>query len=75
MRFAILILAAAGALLLAGCPDKPKPPSQPPIPKTEPVAPQLFKDQRDALDRAKGVGSTLDERTRDRRERSELESR
>lgn len=75
MRSAILVLAAAGALLLAGCPDKPKPPATPPVPKTEPAAPQLFKDQRDALDRAKGAGGTLDERAREQRENIERHER
>jgi hypothetical protein len=50
-----LLLAA-----LAGCDSKPKEP-----------APDLVKSQRDAMDKAKGVGDTLQKSADERRKQSE----
>jgi len=50
------IIALIGATLtLAACGEKPQPP-QPPAPQTAPV--KLFQQDRDALDKSKGVEQT-----------------
>ncbi len=56
-------------LLLAACGEEQKP-YKPPLPHsgTKEAAPQLFKEQREALDSAKGVGQTLEQGARERAE-------
>ena len=58
------ILALASILLVAGCGDK-----------TEEPPPQLFKPQRDALEKAKGVEQTLQQSADRRREQIEREEK
>lgn len=68
-----------GAVLLAACNESPKPPSSPPVPKTEAGAadakPQIFTHERQALERAKQVAPTVEDRERDMRERVERQER
>ncbi|MBI2313763.1 MAG: hypothetical protein HYU77_14785 [Betaproteobacteria bacterium] len=55
-------------LALSACDDKPpKPPYQPPVPKTEP-GDKLMKEQRDALEKAKGVGQTVEKADAEKKE-------
>jgi len=64
IRLIVLLLATA---LLAACEQKPY---QPPVPHTEPdkSATKLFEPQREALDKAKGVGNTVEQAGREREE-------
>lgn len=67
------IAAALALLVLAACDQAPKPPA-PPVPKTESGAaesPQIFREERKALERAKGVAPAVEDRERDMRERVE----
>ncbi len=59
------ILAFASILLIAGCGDKTE----------EPPPPQLFKPQRDALEKAKGIEQTLQQSADRRREQIEREEK
>lgn len=70
---AMLVLAAA----LAGCEDKPRPPSGPPVPRmeSEDVQRKIFREERRALERAKEAAPALEERDRGMRERIEREAR
>ncbi len=63
----ILLLATA---LLSACEQKPY---QPPVPHTEPdkSATKLFEPQREALDKAKGVGKTVEQASKEREEATE----
>jgi len=63
----VLLLATA---LLAACEQKPY---QPPVPHTEPdkSATKLFEPQREALDKAKGVGKTVEQASKEREEATE----
>ncbi|HSO07121.1 MAG TPA: hypothetical protein VLW45_07770 [Pelomicrobium sp.] len=76
MKFGIALLAA---VLLAACDQSPKPPSTPPVPKTESGAAeskqQIFTHERQALERAKQVAPTVEDRERDMRERVERQER
>ncbi len=76
MKLGISLLAAA---LLAACNESPKPPGAPPVPKTETGAAepkqQIFTHERQALERAKQVAPTVEDRERDMRERVERQER
>ena len=63
----VLLLATA---LLTACEEKPY---KPPVPHTEPdkSATKLFEPQRDALDKAKGVGKTVEQASQEREESAE----
>lgn len=67
------IVLVLGALPLAGCDEAPKPPSAPPVPRTEAgeAGPQIFSTERQALERAKQVAPAAEDRERDMRERVE----
>ncbi|MDD5328718.1 MAG: hypothetical protein PHX38_01850 [Sulfuricella sp.] len=60
-----LILMLASVALLAACEQKPY---KPPVPNTDQDKPavKLFEPQREALDKAKEVGKTLEQAGRDR---------
>jgi outer membrane biogenesis lipoprotein LolB len=62
-----LLLATA---LLTACEEKPY---KPPVPHTEPDKPaaKLFESQRQALDKAKGVGKTLEQASQEQKEAAE----
>ena len=63
----VLLLATA---LLAACEQKPY---QPPVPHTEPdkSATKLFEPQREALDKAKGVGKTVEQASEEQKDAAE----
>lgn len=63
-----LWISALLSFLLAACSEE-KQPYQPPTPKT-PASP-LFQNQQQALDRAKGVEQTMQDRTRTLEQKSE----
>lgn len=48
------ITLTGAVLMLAACGEKPEP-AQPPVPKTTPI----FQSEREALDKARGVGNTM----------------
>lgn len=70
MKHIGLIILLLTATLLAACEQKPY---QPPIPHTEPdkSATKLFEPQREALDKAKGVGKTVEQASQEREESTE----
>ena len=63
----VLLLVTA---LLAACEQKPY---QPPVPHTEPdkSATKLFEPQREALDKARGVGKTVEQASQEQKEATE----
>jgi outer membrane biogenesis lipoprotein LolB len=63
----VLLLATA---LLTACEEKPY---KPPVPHTEPdkSATRLFEPQREALDKAKGVGKTVEQSGQEQKEAAE----
>ena len=63
----VLLLATA---MLTACEEKPY---KPPVPHTEPdkSATKLFEPQREALDKAKGVGKTVEQASKEREESSD----
>jgi outer membrane biogenesis lipoprotein LolB len=63
----VLLLATA---LLTACEEKPY---KPPVPHTEPdkSATKLFEPQREALDKAKGVGKTVEQASQEQKEAGE----
>jgi predicted small secreted protein len=63
----VLLLAAT---LLAACEQKPY---KPPVPHTEPgkSATKLFEPQRDALDKARGVGKIVEQASQEQKEATE----
>lgn len=72
------IAAALALLVLAACDQSPKPPAAPPVPKTEAggaESPQIFREERKALERAKQVAPAVEDRERDMRERVERQER
>jgi hypothetical protein len=74
-----VVLMLAAAFVVAACDQSPKPPSAPPVPKTESgssgESQTIFRTERKALERAKGVAPAAEEHERDMRERVERESR
>lgn len=59
------------ALAMTACTEKPQqPPHKPPLPKTE-SGDRLMKEQRDALEKAKGVGQTVEKAETERKEATE----
>lgn len=69
MKTPWIIALTAAAVLIAGCEEKP--PYQPPLPHTDPNQSKLFEPQREALDKAKGVQQTLDEKALEQRQQVE----
>lgn len=67
MKHIGLIVLLLSTALLAACEQKPY---QPPVPHTEPEKPaaKLFEPQREALDKAKGVGKAVEQASRAREE-------
>jgi outer membrane biogenesis lipoprotein LolB len=63
----VLLLATA---LLTACEEKPY---KPPVPHTEPdkSATKLFEPQREALDKAKSAGKTLEQASQEQKETAE----
>ncbi len=67
IRLIVLLLATA---MLTACEEKPY---KPPVPQTEPdkSATKLFEPQRQALDKAKGVGKTIEQSSQEQKEAAE----
>lgn len=63
----VLLLATA---MLTACEEKPY---KPPVPHTEPdkSATKLFEPQREALDKAKSVGKTVEQASEEQKEATE----
>ena len=70
MKFIGLLVLLLATPLLTACDEKPY---KPPVPNTEPgkSATKLFEPQRDALDKAKGVGGTLEQASQEQKESAE----
>jgi uncharacterized lipoprotein YbaY len=62
VRRALIFCALAAATLLAACDQKPK---------VEPKPPQILKREREALEQAKGVQSTIDRQAAEARKKLE----
>ncbi len=60
MKTTALLIAMTVAALLGGCDNRPK---------TEPQPAALFKEERQALDKAKGVQQTLDRQAEEQRKK------
>lgn len=62
IRTLFVLIPVVSGLTLAGCGDKtPQPPYQPPVPKTAEGGDKLMQEQRDALEKAKGVGQSIEQ--------------
>ncbi|MHB1619014.1 MAG: hypothetical protein ACYCTY_03395 [Sulfuricella sp.] len=70
MKHIGLIVLLLTMALLAACEQKPY---QPPVPHTEPdkSAAKLFEPQREALDKAKGVGKMVEQASQEQKEATE----
>ena len=70
MKYIGLIVLLLTTALLTACEEKPY---KPPVPHTEPdkSATKLFEPQREALDKAKGVGKTVEQAAREQAEATE----
>ncbi|OIP11508.1 MAG: hypothetical protein AUK53_08580 [Betaproteobacteria bacterium CG2_30_59_46] len=70
MKHIGLIVLLLTTTLLAACEQKPY---KPPVPHTEPdkSATKLFEPQREALDKAKGVGKTVEQASQELKEATE----
>lgn len=70
MKYIGLIVLLLTTTLLTACEEKPY---KPPVPHTEPdkSATKLFEPQREALDKAKGVGKTVEQAGREQAEATE----
>jgi len=70
MKATGLIVLLLTTALLAACEQKPY---QPPVPHTEPdkSATKLFEPQREALDKARGVGKTVEQASQEQKEATE----
>jgi len=66
MKHIGLIVLLLTTTLLAACEQKPY---KPPVPHTEPD--KLFEPQREALDKAKGVGKTVEQASQELKEATE----
>ena len=67
MKHIGLIVLMLATTMLTACEEKPY---KPPVPHTEPdkSATKLFEPQREALDKAKGVGKTIEQASQAREE-------
>jgi hypothetical protein len=70
MKHIGLIVLLLTTALLTACEEKPY---KPPVPHTEPdkSATKLFEPQREALDKAKGVGKTVEQASQEQKEATE----
>ena len=70
MKYIGLIVLLLTTALLTACEEKPY---KPPVPHTEPdkSATKLFEPQREALDKAKGVGKMVEQAAREQAEATE----
>lgn len=73
MKHIGLIVLLLTTSLLAACEQKPY---KPPVPHTEPDKPaaKLFEPQREALDKAKGVGKAVEQASQELKESAEKAS-
>ncbi|MFZ5557273.1 MAG: hypothetical protein ACOZDY_11235 [Pseudomonadota bacterium] len=73
-----MALALAAATAVAACDQSPKPPTTPPVPKTETGGgsqQKIFTYERKALERAREIAPAAEDRERDMRERVERQER
>ena len=70
MKYIGLIVLLLTTALLTACEEKPY---KSPVPHTEPdkSATKLFEPQREALDKAKGVGKTVEQASEEQKEATE----
>lgn len=63
------------SMLLVACDQSP--PNKPPVPHVDDAKPAagLFQDQRNALDKAKGVGAQMEDQAQRQRETAEQEGK
>lgn len=74
-----MALALAAATAVAACDQSPKPPTTPPVPKTETGGggsqQKIFTYERKALEQAREIAPAAEDRERDMRERVERQER
>ena len=69
IRALFILVPVVSGLMLAGCGDKtPQPPYKPPVPKTTEGGDKLMQEQRDALEKAKGVGQIVEKADAEKKE-------
>ena len=75
MKLALLPVVLFSSMLLAACDQQP--PKAPPVPHVDDAKPAagLFQDQRNALDKAKGVGAQMEDQAQRQREATEQEGK
>lgn len=75
MKLGLVSVAFFIPMLLAACDQQP--PKAPPVPHVDDAKPAagLFQDQRNALDKAKGVGAQMEEQAQRQRETAEQEGK
>ena len=75
MKLGFLPVVLFSSMLLAACDQQP--PKAPPVPHVDDTKPAagLFQDQRNALDKAKGVGAQMEDQAQRQREAAEQEGK
>jgi len=75
MKLVFLPVVLFSSMLLAACNQES--PNKPPVPHVDDAKPAagLFQDQRNALDKAKGVGAQMEDQAQRQREATEQEGK
>jgi nitrous oxide reductase accessory protein NosL len=74
MKLGLLPIVLFVSMLLAACDQQP--PKAPPVPHVDDAKPVgLFQDQRNALDKAKGVGAQVEDQAQRQRETADQEGK
>lgn len=75
MKLGLVSAVLFASMLLAACDQQP--PNKPPVPHVDEAKPAagLFQDQRNALDKAKGVGAQVEDQAQRQRETAEQEEK
>ena len=75
MKLGFVPFVLFASLLLAACDQQP--PNKPPVPQMDEAKPAagLFQDQRNALDKAKGVGAQVEDQAQRQRETADQEGK
>lgn len=75
MKLGFLPVVLFSSLLLVACDQTP--PNKPPVPHVDDTKPAagLFQGQRNALDKAKGVGAQMEDQAQRQREAAEQEGK
>jgi hypothetical protein len=75
MKLGLVSVVLFLSMLLAACDQAP--PNKPPVPHVDDAKPAagLFQDQRNALDKAKGVGAQVEDQAQRQRETADQEGK